>query len=121
MGDNHSIYISLVSFNKLILDGVHFSLKFLGVGSYSSDTRGPFLMKLWGCIELTLTFCIVDFFTSGRMSKPEVGFPHTISVLFRYEIVPGDKENDLESNELCTNISRTGNTGKNRFFVIFTL
>ena len=86
----------------------------LGVGSYSSDTRGPFLMKLWGCIELTLTFCIVDFFTSGRMSKPEVGFPHTISVLFRYEILPADRENDLESNELCINIGETGNTGENR-------
>ena len=88
----------------------------LGVGSYSSDTRGPFLMKLWGCIELTLTFCIVDFFTSGRMSKPEVGFPHTISVLFRYEILPADRENDLESNELCINIGETGNTGENRKF-----
>ena len=93
----------------------------LGVGSYSSDTRGPIWMKLWGCIELTLRFCIADLFTSGRMSEPEMGFPHTITVLFRYEILPDDRENDLESNKPCTNIGKTGNTGKNRFFVIFTL
>ena len=37
----------------------------LGVGSYSSDTRGPIWMKLWGCIELTLKLCIVTFLTSG--------------------------------------------------------
>ena len=37
----------------------------LGVGSYSSDTRGLIWMKLWGCIELTLKLCIVAFFTTG--------------------------------------------------------
>ena len=37
----------------------------LGVGSYSSDTRGPIWMKLWGYIELTLKLCIVIFSTSG--------------------------------------------------------
>ena len=58
---------------------------------------------------------MVIFLTSGRKSKPEVGLPRTISVLFRYEILPGDKENDLESNELCTNIGGTGNTGKPGF------
>ena len=36
----------------------------LGVGSYSSDTREPIWMKLWGCIEFTLKLCIVTFFTS---------------------------------------------------------
>ena len=28
------------------------------------------------------------FSTSGRKSKPEVGLPHTILVLFRHEILP---------------------------------
>ena len=93
----------------------------LGVGCKIPDTRESIWMKLWGCIELTLRLCNVIVSTSGRKSKPEVGLPHTISVLFWHEILPDDKENDLESNELCTNISRTGNTGKNRFFVIFTL
>ena len=37
----------------------------LGVGSYSSDTRGPIWMKLWVCIELALKLCIVTFLTSG--------------------------------------------------------
>ena len=37
----------------------------LGVGSYSSDTRGPIWMKLWVCIELVLKLCIVTFLTSG--------------------------------------------------------
>ena len=73
-------------------------------------------MKLWGCIEFTLRLCIADFFTSGRMSEPEVGLPHTISVLFWHEILPDDKVNDLESNELCINIGETGNTGENRKF-----
>ena len=54
--------------------------------------------------------------TSGRKSKPEVGLPHTISVLFWHEILPDDRENDLESNELCINIGETGNTGENRKF-----
>ena len=81
-----------------------------------SDTRGPIGMKLWGCTELTLRLCIVIFSTSGRKSKPEVGLPHTISVLFWLEILPDDKVNDLESNELCINIGETGNTGENRKF-----
>ena len=34
----------------------------LGVRSYSSDTRGPIKMKLWGCIELALRLCIVKFY-----------------------------------------------------------
>ena len=88
----------------------------LGVRSYSSDTRGPIWMKLWGCIELTLRLCNVIVSTSGRKSKPEVGLPHMISVLFWHEILPDDKENDLESNELCINIGETGNTGENRKF-----
>ena len=50
-----------------------------------------------------------------------MGLPHTILALFRYEILPGDKENDLESNELCTNIGKTGNSGEKTFFVIFAL
>ena len=81
-----------------------------------SDTRGPIGMKLGGCIELTLRLCNVIVSTSGRKSKPEVGLPHTISVLFWHEILPDDKENDLESNELCINIGETGNTGENRKF-----
>ena len=92
----------------------------LGVGSTISDTRGPIGMKLWGYIGLTLKLCNVIFSTSGRKSKPEVSLFHTILVLFRHEIFPDDRENDLESNVLCTNIGKTGNTGKNRFFVIFT-
>ena len=55
---------------------------------------------------------MVIFLTSGRKSKPEVGLPHTISVLFWHEILPDDEENDLESNELCINIGETGNTGE---------
>ena len=43
----------------------------LGVGSYSSDTRGPIWMKLWGCIELSLKLCIVTFFTFGLDLKTE--------------------------------------------------
>ena len=93
----------------------------LGVIFRISDTRGPIGMKLWGYIELTLRLCNVIFSTSGRKSKPEVSLPHTILVLFRHEILPDDRENDLESNELCTNIGKTGNTGKNRILVIFTL
>ena len=93
----------------------------LVVGSNSSDTRGPIGMKLWGYIELTLRLCNVIFSTSGRKFKPEVSLPHTILVLFRHEILPDDRENALESNELCTNIGKTGNTGQNRILVIFTL
>ena len=93
----------------------------LGVRSYSSDARGPILMKLWGCIELTLRLCIVEFLTSGRKSKPEIGLPHTISVLFQHEIFPADKENDLESNTPRIKIGETGNTGKKRFSEIYTL
>ena len=63
-----------------------------------SDSRGPIGMKL-------LRFYIVIFSISGRKFKPEVGLPHTISVLFRHEILPDDKENDLKSYELCTNIT----------------
>ena len=93
----------------------------LGVGSMISDTRGPIGMKLWGYIELNLRLCNVIFSTSGRKSKPEVSLFHTILVLFRHEILPDDRENDLESDKPCTNIGKTGNTGKNRFSVIFTL
>ena len=93
----------------------------LGLIFRISDTRGPIGMKLWGYIELTLRLCNVIFSTSGRKSKPEVSLPHTILVLFWHEILPDDRENDLESNELCTNIGKTGNTGKNRILVIFTL
>ena len=93
----------------------------LGVGCKISDTRRPIWMKLWGSIELTLTFSNVIFSISGRKSKPEMSLPHAISVLFRYEILPDDLKNDLESKKPCTNIGETGNTGKNRFFVIFTL
>ena len=93
----------------------------LGVIFRISDTRGPIGMKLWGYIELTLRLCNDIFSTSGRKSKPEVSLFHTILVLFRHEILPDDRENDLESNELWTYICKTGNTGKNRFFVIFTL
>ena len=85
-----------------------------------SDTRRPIRMKLWGYIELTLKLCNVIFSTSGRKFKPEVSFPHTILVLFRREILPDDRENDLESNELCTNIGETGNIGKNRILVKIT-
>ena len=81
-----------------------------------SDTRGPIGMTLWGYIELTLKLCNLIFSTSGRKSKPEMDLPHTLSVLFCYEILPDDKENDLESNELCINIGETGNTGENRKF-----
>ena len=42
----------------------------LGVGSYSSDTRGPFLMKLWGCIELLTTKNVyVKLFNGFTASK----------------------------------------------------
>ena len=85
-----------------------------------SDTRDPIGMTLWGYIELTLKLCNVIFSTSGRKSKPEMDPIWTISVLFWYEILPDDKQNDLESNELCYNIGQTGNTGKNRFFMIST-
>ena len=78
----------------------------LGVGCKISDTSGPISMKLWGSIELTPRFSNVIFLTSGRKSKPEVSLPHAISVLFRYEILPGDRENDLQSNEPCTDIGR---------------
>ena len=88
----------------------------LGVLPMISDTSRPIGMKLWECIEFTLKPCIVIFSTSGRKSKPEVGLPHTISVLFWLEILPDDKVNDLESNELCINIGETGNTGENRKF-----
>ena len=64
---------------------------------------------------LTLRLCIVIFSTSGRKSKPEVGLPHTISVLFQHEILPADKENDLESNTPRIKIGETGNTDKNGF------
>ena len=88
----------------------------LGVLPMISDTSRPIGMKLWEYIEFTLKPCIVIFSTSGRKSKPEVGLPHTISVLFWLEILPDDKVNDLESNELCINIGETGNTGENRKF-----
>ena len=93
----------------------------LGVIFRISDTRGPIGMKLWGYIELTLKLCNIIFSTSGRKSKPEVSLPHTILVLCRHEILPDDRENALESNELCTNIAKTGNTGKKRILVSFTL
>ena len=41
-------------------------------------------------------------------------------LLFRHEILPDDRENDLESNELCTYIGKTGNTGKNLILVKIT-
>ena len=88
----------------------------LGVLPMISDTRRPIGMKLQGCIGFTLKLCMVIFLTSGRKFKPEVGLTHTISVLFWHEILPDDKENDLESNELCINIGETGNTGENRKF-----
>ena len=85
-----------------------------------SDTRGPIGMKLWEYIELTLRLCTDIFSTFGRKSKPEVSLPHMILVLFRHEIIPVDRESDLESNELCYYIGKTGNTGKNRILVKIT-
>ena len=38
--------------------------------------------------------------------------PHTISVLFWFEILPDNEENVLETNELWNNIGETVNTGK---------
>ena len=77
-----------------------------------SDTRGPIEMTLCGYIELTLKLCNVIFSTSGRKSKPEMDLPHTISVLFWFEILPDNEENVLETNELWNNIGETVNTGK---------
>ena len=77
-------------------------------------------MKLWEYIELTLRLCTDIFSTFGRKSKPEVSLPHMILVLFRHEIIPVDRESDLESNELCYYIGKTGNTGKNRILVKIT-
>ena len=54
-----------VIFNKLKIDAKLKMAFILGVGSYSSDTRGPIWMKLWVCIELALKLCIVTFLTSG--------------------------------------------------------
>ena len=72
-------------------------------------------MKLRGSIELTLK-CNVIVLSSGWKSEPEVLLPYTIFALFGHDILPDDKENDLESNELCINIGETGNTGENRKF-----
>ena len=74
--------------------------------------KKPIGMELWGFIELTLKLYNVIFSTSGRKSEPEVGLPHPILVLFRYEILPDNEENDLETNELWNNIGNTLNTGK---------
>ena len=76
-----------------------------------SDTESIW-MELWGLTGLTLKLYNVILLTSGRKSKPEVGLPHTILVLFRYEILPDNEENDLETNELWNNIGKTLNTGK---------
>ena len=43
-----------------------------------------------------------------------------LSVLFRHEILPDNRGNDLESNELCTYLGKTGNTGKTRILVKIT-
>ena len=74
----------------------------LGCSYKISDTRpiGPIGMKLWGSIELTLK-CNVIVSSSGWKSEPEVLLPYTIFALFGHDILPDDKENDLESNELC--------------------
>ena len=50
-------------------------------------------------------FCRLDGVLRWK-SKPDVSLPPSISVLFRYEILPTDSENDLESNELWINIAR---------------
>ena len=81
------------------------------VFSRISDTR-PIGMDLWEFIEMTLKSNNVIFSTSGRKSKPEVGLPHTILVLFRHEILPGYEENDLKTNEVRNNIGKIVNTGK---------
>jgi len=71
------------------------------------DIRGSIGMKLRELIELTVIFS-----TSGRKSRPKVSLPNTLLVLFRHENLPDDKENDLESNKLCTNLGKTKNTDK---------
>ena len=76
------------------------------------DIRGSIGMKLREFIELTLKLCTVIFSTSGRKSRPKVSLPNTLLVLFRHENLPDDKEHDLESNELCTNLGNTKNTDK---------
>ena len=54
-------------------DGVHKMASILGVRRRISDTSGPIWMKLWGCIEFTLTLCNVIFSTSDFDLKPEIG------------------------------------------------
>ena len=76
------------------------------------DIRGSIGMKLSEFIELTLKLCTGIFSTSGGKSRPKVSLPYTLLVLFRHENLPDDKENDLESNKLCTNLGKTKNTDK---------
>ena len=71
------------------------------------DIHGSIGMKLREFIELTVIFS-----TFGRKSRPKVSLPNTLLVLFRHENLPDDKEHDLESNELCTNLGNTKNTDK---------
>ena len=59
----------------------------------SSYTRGPILMKLWGCIELTLNCCNVNFSSTFRF-RPQTG-----SELFfknrKLNVSEPEVENDL--------------------------
>ena len=57
----------------------------------------------------------IIFLTPGQKSKSEVGLPHATSVLFQYDVLPGDKINDLQSNEIYNDIGKTWNSGKNGF------
>ena len=44
-------------------------------GTFFSEMAGPIRMKLGGCIQFTLGYCVVIFSTSGPEVKPEVGLP----------------------------------------------
>ena len=70
----------------------------LGVRSYSSDTRGPIWMKLWGCIGLTLRLCNVEFLISGSDPEPEVArFPITSYMFYEKNISEGDIETKVDT------------------------
>ena len=44
-------------------------------GTIFSEMADPIKIKLGGCIQFTLGYCVVIFSTSGPEVKPEVGFP----------------------------------------------
>ena len=73
----------------------------LGVRSYSSDTRGPIWMKLWGCIGLTLRLCNVEFLISGSDPEPEVArFPITSYMFYEKNISKGGIETKVDISKV---------------------